>query len=258
MDVQLFRIRFDAEHLIAGLLAGIGRKECDQEPARIDVARRRERVSGDRVSHFGRGANDDVGAKAEAPLDAALDALDERNEIRFVCFENYVAALEVGAGIFQAEGDVEITERIHFDSAVRTQIDASEHGDDGRHITSAYDGGLGAVGGPPDSRLRFLCGEMPGIYLHEIPPPIGNIIEGENRGDGAHWHTCSAINALHRIDVELGLRFEIHFVFFRVNAIDRARINARSIFHVDARLGNHVGHEDSPTSSLKGASWQKP
>src|SRR6185312_8306515 len=110
----------------------------------------------------------------------------------------------------------------------------------------------------PDSPLRFLCGEMPGIYLHEIPPPIGNIIEGENRGDGAHWHTCSAIDALHRIDVELGLRFEIHFVFFRVNAIDRARINARSIFHVDARLGNHVGHEDSPTSSLKGASWQKP
>src|SRR6266568_3529507 len=81
-----------------------------------------------------------------------------------------------------------------------------------------------------------------GVYGREVLPLLREIIERENCGHGADWNTGSAVNALHRADVKLGLAFEGRLIFARMDTVDRAHIHARGVFRSDAGLSNHVGH----------------
>src|SRR6266568_2337105 len=60
-----------------------------------------------------------------------------------------------------------------------------------------------------------------GVYGREVLPLLREIIERENCGHGADWNTGSAVNALHRADVKLGLAFEGRLIFARMDTDDR-------------------------------------
>jgi len=99
----------------------------------VDVRSRRERISGDHGSHFGRGAKDDSGAKTEGPLDRVLNPLGERNQVSFLRRENDVPALHVGLRVPEFQGLIQRPEPLHLDHVVAADIDATEHGDDDGH-----------------------------------------------------------------------------------------------------------------------------
>src|SRR5487761_659126 len=81
-----------------------------------------------------------------------------------------------------------------------------------------------------------------GVYCREALPFLREIVERENRSHGADGNTGSAVNALQRADVKLGLAFIRRLILARMDTIDRAYIHARGVFRSDAGLSNHVGH----------------
>src|SRR5438309_10840437 len=81
-----------------------------------------------------------------------------------------------------------------------------------------------------------------GIYRREVLPLLREIIECEDCGHRAYRNASSAINTLHRVDVELGLALVGRLIFTRMDAIDRAHVHARCVFRSDTGLSNHVGH----------------
>jgi len=84
---------------------------------------------------------------------------------------------------------------------------------------------------------------MVGIDFGVVLPFCRQVVEGEDRRNGANRHACAAINAFHRINIELRffgkLRF---FILAGMDAINRAGIHSRSVFDSDARLCNYVCH----------------
>src|SRR5438270_4597493 len=81
-----------------------------------------------------------------------------------------------------------------------------------------------------------------GVDRREVLPFFRQIVERKNRRHRANGHTCSTVDALHRIDVKLGLGFIPRLVLTRMDAIHRAHIHAGGVFRSDAGLSNHVGH----------------
>src|SRR5260370_269685 len=81
-----------------------------------------------------------------------------------------------------------------------------------------------------------------GVNRREVLPFFRQIVQLDNRGDGADRDARSAINALHGVDVKLGLAFVRRLILSRVDTIDRANIHACGVFRSDAGLSNHVGH----------------
>ena len=63
-----------------------------------------------------------------------------------------------------------------------------------------------------------------------------------HRLDRALGYTGFAVNTLVRMDVELGLRLELGFVFTWVDTIDRTDFDTTRIVRIDARLSNNICH----------------
>src|SRR5664280_2788933 len=84
--------------------------------------------------------------------------------------------------------------------------------------------------GPAGQRL----GEEPGVVGGEVGPLSGDVVLVEDGLDRADRLASAAVDALVRLDVERSLPF--------VDAVDRALFDAGSVQHVDARLGDDVGH----------------
>src|SRR5664280_155207 len=84
--------------------------------------------------------------------------------------------------------------------------------------------------GPAGQRL----GEEPGVVGGEVGPLPGDVVLVEDGLDRADRLAGSAVDALVRLDVERSLPF--------VDAVDRALFDAGPVQHVDARLGDDVGH----------------
>src|SRR5664280_2712327 len=84
--------------------------------------------------------------------------------------------------------------------------------------------------GPAGQRL----GEEPGVVGGEVGPLPGDVVLVEDGLDRADRLAGAAVDALVRLDVERSLPF--------VDAVDRALFDAGSVQHVDARLGDDVGH----------------
>src|SRR5690606_33393881 len=81
-----------------------------------------------------------------------------------------------------------------------------------------------------------------GQWFGEEPPVVGDEVlrlrrhpavlgDGLDRADGL---AVAAVDAFHRVDVELAVAF--------VDAVDRALLHAGAVHDVDARLGDDVGH----------------
>jgi len=64
----------------------------------------------------------------------------------------------------------------------------------------------------------------------------GDLVFGEDCIDGTLRLTGAAVDALIRIDEVLLV------IVGRINAVDGAHGDAAGVFHVDARLGDDVGH----------------
>src|SRR5277367_918476 len=73
-------------------------------------------------------------------------------------------------------------------------------------------------------------------------PFFGKVFQGKNGGNGTDRDAGTAIDALHRIDVQLLFGFVAFFVFAGVDTIHRANVNAGGIFCADTRLGDYVSH----------------
>src|SRR5450759_1413161 len=84
--------------------------------------------------------------------------------------------------------------------------------------------------GPAGQRL----GEEPGVVGGEVGPLPGDVVLVEDGLDRADRLAGAAVDALVRLDVERSLPF--------VDAVDRALFDAGPVQHVDARLGDDVGH----------------
>src|SRR5450432_694829 len=77
-------------------------------------------------------------------------------------------------------------------------------------------------------------------------PLLRQIFQRENRGYRANRHARAAIDALRGIDEQLLHAFVFRLILARVDAIDRADVNASGVFSADAWLGNHICHSRSP------------
>ena len=81
------------------------------------------------------------------------------------------------------------------------------------------------------------------VALGEGLPLLRQVIEGEDRRDGADWDARAAINALNRIDIEHLFRGVSFLILLRMNAIDRTSIYAGGVLSPDAGFCNHVCHK---------------
>jgi hypothetical protein len=77
-------------------------------------------------------------------------------------------------------------------------------------------------------------------------PFFREIFEGKNRSHRANRHARSAIDTFRGIDEQLLYPFVVGLILARVNAVDRANVNARGVFGADTGLGNYVCHSRSP------------
>jgi 6-pyruvoyl-tetrahydropterin synthase len=91
-------------------------------------------------------------------------------------------------------------------------------------------------------RQRGLFSVVGGVLGGELRPLLRQVVERENRRHGAHRDAGAAVDALHRVDVEhLGLG-EVGLVLLRMDAIDRAGVDAGGIFGSNARFSDYVCH----------------
>ena len=73
-------------------------------------------------------------------------------------------------------------------------------------------------------------------------PLVRQLILGEDRVHRTGLDASVAVDALFGVDVELVHVGEARLVFCRMNAVDRADLNAGEVLEVDAWFGDHIGH----------------
>ena len=84
-----------------------------------------------------------------------------------------------------------------------------------------------------------------GVDLDESLPLRGNRILGGDGVDGAGLDASIAIDALGGIDVQLLVRGPVRLVGSRMDAVDRAYLDARCVLGTDARLADDVCDDSS-------------
>src|SRR3954465_13356990 len=80
------------------------------------------------------------------------------------------------------------------------------------------------------------------VDLGEPLPLVGQLVLGEARVDRARLDAGVAVDALLRVDVELLHLVVVRVLRRRMDAVDRAHLDARVVLRADARLGDDVGH----------------
>src|SRR4051812_24107978 len=84
--------------------------------------------------------------------------------------------------------------------------------------------------------------EVLDVDLGEPLPLVGQLVLGEARVDRARLDAGVAVDALLRVDVELLHLVVVRLLRRRMDAVDRAHLDARVVLRADARLGDDVGH----------------
>src|SRR6185312_12882075 len=97
-----------------------------------------------------------------------------------------------------------------------------------------------------------LTSKILGVLFRISLPFFRQIVQRENRRDGTHRHAGAAIYAFNRVDEELVSPFKLRFIFFGVDAVNRAGVHTGTIFRPDARLCNYIGHKGRFSISLLG------
>jgi hypothetical protein len=87
-----------------------------------------------------------------------------------------------------------------------------------------------------------LAPEKGRVLLREIGPFIRQVVGGEDGGHWANRNACTAVDALDGVDVQHFFAFEVRFIFFGMNAIHRAGVDARAVFGSDAGFSDYVSH----------------
>src|SRR5437867_2042427 len=109
-------------------------------------------------------------------------------------------------------------------------------------------------------RLELATRNVVGVLLDVGVPLLGQVVQREDRRNGADRNAGTAVDALNRVDEELVYRIEprpavfVLRILFRMDAIDRAGVHARGIFRSDAGLRNDIRHKtffkNLPTSPI--------
>ena len=81
------------------------------------------------------------------------------------------------------------------------------------------------------------------IHSFKSVPSIWKIAFSTDRVDRTDWGACSAIDTLHWIDKEHRDGSKIWLIPCRMDALNRADINACGIFYSDARFCNDIRHD---------------
>src|SRR5450830_278230 len=96
-----------------------------------------------------------------------------------------------------------------------------------------------------------------GVDLEVVLPLVGDRLFREDRGHRAGRLAIAALDAYVGIDVEHLRSREIRFVLARVNAVDRAHIDAGGVLRADAWLSDDV-HPHRFTPSLGARDSSRP
>ena len=88
---------------------------------------------GNDIAEFGDGANDDVGTEAEFAFDGRFEEFRDLSEVLAAGAKQNNAALQLSLRILEFQRAAKITENIHFDFIVATDVDAAKHGDEDGH-----------------------------------------------------------------------------------------------------------------------------
>src|SRR5215207_7499500 len=92
------------------------------------------------------------------------------------------------------------------------------------------------------TRGALLPREVPLVALGELRPLVGELVLGEARVHRAGLDAGVAVDALLGVDVELLDLVVVGLIRRRVDAVDRADLDARVVLGADARLCDHVCH----------------
>src|SRR6266446_3739776 len=104
-------------------------------------------------------------------------------------------------------------------------------------------------------RLELAIRDVVRVLLAVVVPLLGQVVQREDRRNGADRNAGAAVDALNRVDEELVHCIEprpavfVLRVLFRMDAIDRAGVHACGIFRSDARFGNDIRHSALPKTS---------
>src|SRR5579884_1482566 len=105
---------------------------------------------------------------------------------------------------------------------------------------------------------RLLVAVVVGVHLDVFLPLRRDRALLEDRADGAGGLAGAAVNALVRIDVEHLDGLEVGLALGRVDAVNRADVHARRVFHADARLGDYIRHGRDDLLWWDGVGWRRP
>src|SRR5690242_16196595 len=115
------------------------------------------------------------------------------------------------------------------------------------HLQPPYQTGSGAPGPPPRGsvrsppcRGRWLSAEVVRVRGDVGSPLPGDVHLGEDRRDGAHGLTGSAVDTDLGINIELRRVVETRLARQWMDAIDRAHLDTGLVLRADARLTNYV------------------
>src|SRR5215218_8122057 len=105
--------------------------------------------------------------------------------------------------------------------------------------------GLSRSGLPRSGLPPLLPREVRLVALRELGPLVRELVLGEARVDGAGLDARVAVDALLGVDVELLDLVVVGLIRRRVDAVDRADLDARVVLGADAGLCDDVGHISS-------------
>jgi hypothetical protein len=84
----------------------------------------------------------------------------------------------------------------------------------------------------------------------KVSPLLRQIFQGKDRCHRTNRDAGAAVDTFHGTDIKLRLGLECGLIFPRVDAIDRADIDACRILCSDTRLSDYVRHRDSPSRDI--------
>src|SRR3954453_12139631 len=96
--------------------------------------------------------------------------------------------------------------------------------------------------GPATSLRGLLALEVLGVDVDVLLPLVRHLVLREAGVDRARLDAGVTVDALLGVDVELLDVVVVRLVRRRVDAVDRAHLDARVVLGADARLGDDVGH----------------
>lgn len=131
--MHLFRALVDGAKLGESFRGRVGGKKADEQFAWVDVATPGEGVTRNNIAHFGGGAVNHAGAKAESKFNGFFDACGKSGKVAVASAENDVAAIDIGLAAGELQRFIKSAKGLHFDLIAADDVDAAEQRNDGGH-----------------------------------------------------------------------------------------------------------------------------